>query len=76
MTWAVLWRSENNRNGKSRYLIRRNRIPVLFVTRQQARDWIEEHYGYIRNDPSLRVEPHGWQMPIPTKIRFTVEDSR
>jgi len=44
--------------------------PAVFRTRQEARDFIAEHYGYIKNRPDLASHPHGWLMPRPVKIRI------
>jgi hypothetical protein len=46
----------------------------VFATRQQARQYIEEHYAYYRKRPDLRAEPHGWQMPRAVKVQVTVQE--
>jgi hypothetical protein len=46
-----------------------NLMPVLFMTRSEARQWIDQKYGYIRSRKDLRTAPHWWRMPIPVKVR-------
>jgi hypothetical protein len=47
---------------------------VLFRTRQKAREYINEKYGYIRTRPDLRVEPHGWRIPTAIKVDVVVKE--
>lgn len=72
--WGLLWRSENWLDGKRRHLLKANGVPVLFPIRQDARDFANEYYGYIRARPDLQREPHGWQMPVPVKVAVSYED--
>ncbi len=67
--WSVLWRSENISDGKTERLHGTGGELPLFKTRQQARDFINEHYGYMRGRSDLKAEPHGWKMPIPVRVR-------
>lgn len=71
--WALLWRSDNWLDGRREHLVYDERVPVLFRTRQEARDWRDERYGYIRERPDLRREPHGWRLPLPVKVRVVLE---
>jgi hypothetical protein len=84
--WAIQWRSENKLDGKreffmGRYTSRMVPIPeefagcpiVLFETRRQAQKFIDDNYGYIREREDLRTEPHGWKMPIPVRVKVTIE---
>ena len=71
--WGVMWRSDS-RSGRSRHLMYKNRIPVMFVTRREAREWIKKNYGYISERPDLQIEPHGWKMPVPVKVRVVLVD--
>ena len=74
--WAVLCESDNRLDGKRAYL---DGVPdhpsrtKLFFTRQQARDYNNKHYGYIRDRPDLKKEPHGWKMPKVVQVLITVE---
>lgn len=70
--WGILWRSENRLDGKVEHLMWHRGRPLIFRTREYARRFIELQYGYIRNRPDLRVEPHGWKMPIPVKVKIEV----
>lgn len=67
--WGVLWHSQNRLDGESLHLMYEEGIPVLFRTRRQARKWIVENYGYIRERSDLRREPHGWRIPRPVRVR-------
>lgn len=67
--WSLMWHSKNALDGEKRHLIYENRLPVIFRTRQEARAYAEERYGYIKNRPDLRSEPHGWRFPQPIRVR-------
>ena len=47
-------------------------MPNLFLTRVSALAAIEKKYGYIRTREYLRIEPHGWHMPIPVKVKINL----
>jgi hypothetical protein len=67
--WGILWRSRNRLNGRCEHLIYDgNCEPILKKTRREARALINERYGYIKDRPDLRREPHGWKIPIPIKV--------
>lgn len=67
--WGLLWRSRNRLDGLKEYLMYDGRaLPVLFVTRSDARAWAERQYGYIRHRADLRREPHGWMLPRPVRV--------
>lgn len=72
-TWAGLWRSENRRDGKTEHLLYRDCLPCLFRTRREAREYIEQRYGYIRGREDLKTEPHGWRVPVAVKVRVERE---
>lgn len=67
-TWALQFRARNV-FGSYEYLIPSDRRPKLFLTRSDARAYRDEHYGYIRQRPDLRKEPHGWFLPRPVKVK-------
>ena len=72
--WAVLWRSDNRLDGRTRrFMLNGDWNPVLLRTRAEARQWVRKHYGYIAQRPDLQTEPHGWKMPLPVKVRVTLE---
>lgn len=50
-----------------------SRAPLLFWTRSEARAYIAERYGYIRDRPDLRAAPHGWLMPVARRCKVMVE---
>ena len=71
--WAAMWHSENGLDGVDEHLIRDPiGIIKLFRSREEARDFIEKQYGYIRRRPDLKAEPHGWRIPRPVKLRVTM----
>ncbi len=70
--WSVLWRSENTLDGKYEHLVYENCFPVMFRTRSRARNYITTQFGYIKERPDLRSEPHGWKIPLPVKISIKV----
>ena len=46
-------------------------LPALFRTRREAREYINEKYGYIRTRKDLRAEPHFWRMPRAVRVSVT-----
>lgn len=74
--WGILWRSENQLDGKQEYLVGGAGHPVstmLFHTRAEARKHIEKRYGYFRKRPDLQNEPHGWKMPQAVRVEITIK---
>lgn len=70
--WGVEWHSNNKLDGKQRYIMWENCLPLMFPTRQLARAYITRKYGYIRHRPDLRGEPHGWQIPQAVRVKVVV----
>ncbi len=71
--WAVQWRSDNTLDGRTRRLQGDfHGLSMLFHTRRECRAHIEQEYGYIRTRSDLRAEPHGWKMPVATRVLVTV----
>jgi hypothetical protein len=70
--WVAQWRSNNYLDGIDKHIIYDNYLPTLFRTRKGCREFIEAHYGYIADRPDLQEEPHGWQMPVPVKVKIDV----
>lgn len=78
--WAAEWRSNNRLDGERRHLIHDSHhhgchgqhFPLMFHTRAEARAFIEEKFGYIRERPDLQAEPHGWMMPRPVLVTVNV----
>lgn len=66
--WGLEWYSKNTLNGITRHLIFDACLPKLFITRQEARHFAKEKYGYIKVRKDLRNEPHGWRVPRPVKV--------
>ena len=74
--WAARWHSKNNLDGETRHIMYERGLPIVFGTRQEARDWIRERYGYIRHRKDLRREPHGWRLPSPVRIKVITRIER
>ncbi|MFH2141393.1 MAG: hypothetical protein ABIJ97_03145 [Bacteroidota bacterium] len=73
--WCTLNRSKNKLDGYREHIEMESCKPVLFHTKKEALKHIKENYQeYKRND--LRAEPHGWLMPIPIKIKLTIERAK
>ncbi len=72
--WAGLWRSRNKLDGLTEHLLFENCLPKLFTTQREAKAWIYTEYGYFRNRPDLRAEPHGWMLPRPVKVKISLDD--
>lgn len=70
--WGVEWHSKNKLDGDRREIMWENCIPLMFPTRQLARDYINRKYGYMRHRPDLRSEPHGWRMPRAVQVKVVV----
>lgn len=73
--YGVLWRSKNLLDGESEYLMYKDGLPLLFVTKKKATEWIRNNYGYIARRKDLRQEPHGWRMPQAVRL-FDLTDKR
>jgi len=71
--WAIEWRSKNRLDGERRHLQWDGELR-LYRTRREAREFINEWYGYIQHRADLRAEPHGWRMPV--AVRVVVERAR
>ena len=70
--WMPLWKSNCKLDGKNRHLIKffwkdRNRV-LIFHTRRECREFINEHWGYFKFRKDLRSEPHGWRLPEAVKV--------
>lgn len=73
--WAAKWRSKNFIDGTTEHFIRFQEGQIcVFTTRKDARDFITEKYGYIKDRPDLRKEPHGWKMPIPVRVEIRTRE--
>jgi hypothetical protein len=73
--WAIKFRSRNRIDGyHEHFMFKPHCTPIVFRTRDEARAYIRGNYGYIRNRPDLRAEPHGWLAPIPVKVRVVLDE--
>jgi hypothetical protein len=67
--WALEWNSRNQLDGERRFFMWDGTCPHLFRTREAARRFVSEKYGYINARPDLKAEPHGWAPPRVVKVR-------
>ena len=65
--WAVEWRAKNRLDGVRRHLMWEPEVR-LYRTRRECRGFIDERYGYIKTRPDLRMEPHGWRLPVAVRV--------
>ena len=72
--WAIQKRSQCRLDGYREFLDHEpiRGLPIVFRTRSQAREYLEERYASWRNRPDLKREPHGWKMPRVVKVKITV----
>lgn len=70
--WGLQWRERSRLDGYREHIVCENCMPALFHTREQARAYAKQHYGYIAERPDLQAEPHGWKMPRPIKLTIGV----
>ena len=70
--WGAEWHSRCLLDGDIRHIMFESGMPVVFGTREEARQWIRRKYGYIRHREDLRREPYGWRMPRAVRIEVTV----
>jgi len=71
--WTAQWHSKNNLDGVTKYILQENFLPVLFKARKEAREYINNKYGYIRERPDLRAQPFGWRVPRAVKVEIEVK---
>lgn len=75
LRWAVKWRSRNRLDGITEHFMWAGTVPLLFLTRREARDYIRNLYGYIKDRPDLRAEPHGWRLPRAVKVHVHLREA-
>ena len=66
--WAALWVS-----GDHEHLIFEHCLPVLFLNRRQARQFIHDKYGYILTRKDLRAAPLRWRLPRPIRVKVSMQ---
>ena len=72
--WAIKETCDNKLDGHREWFHWDGTLPFLFRTRREAREYINEHFGYIRNRPDLQREPHCWKIPKPVKVRVELHE--
>lgn len=70
--WSVKWRSHNRLDGTTEHFMGGH--AAVFCSREAARIYIRDKYGYIKTRPDLQLEPHGWKMPIPVKVKIVMSE--
>ena len=71
--WGAKWYSKNRLDGVVERILFHEYKPAMFPTKKEAMEFIKEKYGYIATRKDLRVEPHGWRMPKPVKLKITLK---
>ena len=66
--WAAQWRFHDAFGS----ILWDKGHPVLFRTRQKARDWIQFQYAYIKARKDLRSAPHNWRMPRAVRVEVII----
>lgn len=74
MRWTVLIR-RTKASGKPSHIQwnYRTNEPLLFKTRRECREYIEEHWGYQRTRADLKRAPHYCLMPIPIRVYVNLD---
>ena len=70
--WGALWHTKNKLDGEVTHIIFENYLPVMFVTKREAKEYIKKRYGYIAGRKDLRQEPFRWRMTKPVKLKISV----
>jgi hypothetical protein len=78
--WALEWHADSDLDGCEKWLMVMNRWKedgsrriTLFETRKEAREYRDAQYGYIKDRPDLKAQPHAWKLPSVVRVRMTVE---
>ena len=74
--WVAIFRSWNADGSLYEHVIFDDCTPRLFGTRREAREWIEEKYGYIKVRRDLRVAPNRWRFPRTAKAVISIKTIR
>lgn len=71
--WAIRWESgPNSLDGVHAYFLWGGAAPLVFRTKRECKEYIDDHWGYIRKRPDLHKFPHGWRMPKPVRVTVMV----
>jgi hypothetical protein len=70
--WAPKWVSCNALDGPRQHIMFEAGFPLLFKTRAECRAFIKERWGYIATRRDLRVEPHGWRLPVAVRVKVEI----
>lgn len=73
--WAIRW---DYRDGRGPFLVGSTIHPCrtrLFETRREAREHIDQEFGYIRHRADLRGPPHNWRMPQVVRVIITIQEA-
>lgn len=82
MPWAIKLASKNLLDGYREHYAheamegQRANAPVLFVSRDAARAFAKEYYGYIAKRKDLRREPHGWFLAKAVRVTVSISERK
>ncbi len=68
--WALFW----NQKGVKPSILFADGMPQFFFTRDKAREYNRQRYGYIKDRKDLRTYPHNWRMPKPVKVKIEIKE--
>ena len=72
--WALKWISDSKLDGHIERFMGKPMGWKVFRTRAEARAYRDETYGYIKNRPDLKAEPHGWKLPRVVKVVLSIQE--
>lgn len=73
--WGLLSDTTNQLDGRRVHLVYDNCLPVIFCTRREAREYANKRWGYIKQRPDLRREPHCCRMPKAVRVHLVADYS-
>ena len=80
MPWAIKLASQNLLDGYRWGWAMEARVdpfafvPYVFKTKEAARDFAKQRYGYIAKRKDLQREPHGWFPAKVVKVKIKLEE--
>ncbi len=73
--WGIKWISDNRLEGHKEHFTGTPEGWEVFRTRSEARNFRDARYGYIKDRPDLKAEPHGWKLPKVVKVIMTIREA-
>lgn len=72
MLWGIIRITKGGIDGDTERLMYSNYRDgwLIFRTKRECKEYIDEHWSYMKTRRDLRVYPHGWRLPKPVKIEI------